>query len=59
MGTEKYQAAKEDFQATEAFRTAYQSDVDSLMYAMLGTRSDIAYAASMISRYDFNPNKSH
>ena len=59
MGTEKYQAAEEDFQATEVFRTAYQSAVGSLMYAMLGTRSDIAYAVSVVSRYDFNPNKSH
>ena len=29
------------------------------MYAMLGTRSDIAYAVSVVSRYVFNPNESH
>ena len=59
MGTEKYQAAEEDFQATEASRTAYQSAVGSLMYAMLGTRPDIAYAVSVVSRYGSNLNKSH
>ena len=59
MGTEKYQAAEEDFQATEASRTAYQSTVGSLMYAMLDTRPDIAYAVSIMSRYGSNPNKAH
>ena len=59
MGTEKYQASEEDFQATEASRTAYQSAVGSLMYAMLGTRPDIAYAVSVVSRYGSNPNESH
>ena len=59
MRTEKYQAAEEDFQATEASRTAYQSAVGSLIYAMLGTRSDIAFAISVISRYGFNSNESH
>ena len=59
MGTEKYQAAEEDFVATEASRTAYQSAVGSLMYAMLGTRPDIAFAVSVVSRYASNPNESH
>ena len=59
MGTEKYQVAEEDFQVIEASRTAYQSAVGSLMYAMLGIRSDIAYTVSVVSRYGFNPNESH
>ena len=37
----------------------YQSAVGSLMYAMLGTRPDIAYAVSAVSRYASNPNSSH
>ena len=45
MGIEKYQAA--------------QSAIHSLMYVMLGIRLDIAYAVSVVSRYGFNPNKSH
>lgn len=40
-------------------RTKYQSAVGSLMYAMLGTRPDIAYAVSVVSRYASNPNNSH
>ena len=59
MGTEKFQAAEEDFQATETSRTSYQSAVGSLMYAMLGTRPDIAYAVSVVSRYGSNPNEAH
>ena len=59
IGTKKYSAAKEDFQATEASRTAYQSAVGSLMYAILGTRPNIAYAVSVVSRYGSNPNESH
>ncbi len=59
MGTERYQASDEDFQATEESRTAYQSAVGSLMYAMLGTRPDIAFAVSVVSRYSSNPNESH
>ena len=59
MGTEKYQASDEDFQATDDSRTAYQSAVGSLMYAMLGTRPDIAYAVSVVSRYGSNLNEAH
>lgn len=59
MGTERYQASEEDFQASEASRTEYQSAVGSLMYAMLGTRPDIAFAVSVVSRYGSNPNEAH
>ncbi|SLM35049.1 gag-pol polyprotein [Lasallia pustulata] len=37
----------------------YQRDVGSLMYAMLCTRPDIAYAVSSVSRYASNPAKAH
>ena len=37
----------------------YQFAVDSLMYAMLEIRLDIAYAISIISRYAFNFTKIH
>ena len=37
----------------------YQSAVGSLMYAMMGTRPDIAYAVSVVSRFASNPNESH
>jgi hypothetical protein len=37
----------------------YQNAVGSLMYAMLGTRPDIAYAVGAVSRYNSNPGESH
>lgn len=48
-----------DHTATSAFKKQYQSAVGSLMYAMLGTRPDIAYAVSVVSRYASNPNDHH
>lgn len=46
---------KPGYEATPEFRTKYQSIVGSLMYAMLGTRPDIAFAVSVVSRYAPNP----
>lgn len=40
-------------------RTTYQRLVGSLMYIMLGTRGDVAYAVSMASRYLANPGPQH
>jgi hypothetical protein len=37
----------------------YARLVGSLMYAMLGTRPDIAYAVSLLSRYMANPGPAH
>ena len=59
IGNEKYQAADEDYQATDVSRTKYQSAVGSLMYAMLGTRPDIAYTVLVVSRYGSNPTDAH
>jgi len=39
--------------------THYQSIIGSLMYAMVETRPDIAYAVSVLSRFCSNPNKTH
>ena len=47
------------FEATLYERRRYQSAVGSLMYAMLGTRPDIAYPVSKISQYTINPDASH
>ena len=52
-------AAPEGYEAIAALRKEYQSAVGSLMYVMLGTRPDIAYAISVVSRYGFNPDNSH
>jgi hypothetical protein len=40
-------------------RIKYQGIVGSLMYIMLGTRGDIAYAVSMASQYLSNPGPQH
>jgi hypothetical protein len=40
-------------------RVPYSSAVGSLMYAMVCTRPDIAYAVGVVSRYMNNPGKEH
>lgn len=47
------------YEATNTFRRQYQSAVESLIYAMLGTRPDIAYSVSAVSRYASNPDPGH
>ena len=47
------------YEATPSNRLQYQSAVGSLMHCMLGTRPDIAYAVSMVSKYCINPNSDH
>jgi len=37
----------------------YANAIGSLMYAMICTRPDLAYAVSMVSRYMHNPGKKH
>jgi transposase InsO family protein len=37
----------------------YQSAIGSLMYAMTGTRPDVAFAVSTVSQFAQNPNNSH
>jgi len=40
-------------------RVPYASAVGSLMYAMVCTRTDLAYAVSTVSRFMSNPGKQH
>jgi hypothetical protein len=51
--------AQEDYCCTDELRQRYQSAVGSLMYAMLGTRPDIAFAVSIVSRFASNPTGLH
>ena len=37
----------------------YASAVGSIMYAMICTRPDVAYALSMTARYQANPGTNH
>lgn len=49
----------DDHTSTAEFKALYQSYVGTLMYAMLGTRPDIAYAVSSVSRHASNPTEAH
>ena len=51
--------AEEGYVASTDLRQTYQSAVGSLMYAMLGTRPDIAFAVSVVSRFSSNPTEAH
>ena len=51
--------AEDGFQAEQKHKARYQSAVGSLMYAMLGTRPDLAFAVSVVSRYAHNPTLKH
>jgi hypothetical protein len=59
METTKLQPAGEEYNATPGFKTLYQSYTGTLMYAMLGSRPDIAFAVSSVSRYAANPTQNH
>ena len=52
-------AAAPDYICPAEDKHRYQSAVGSLMYAMLGTRPDIAFAVSVVSRYASNPTPVH
>ena len=49
----------EGYEATPKDHHRYQSAVGSLMYAMLGTRPDIAYAVGLVSTFPTNPHGNH
>lgn len=55
----KLSKAPEDYICTALFRERYQEAIGSLMYAMLCTRPDIAYAVKTLSRFASNPMKTH
>ena len=45
--------------ASDQFRTQYQSIIGSIMYAMLGTRPDIAFAVTRLAKFASNPSQAH
>ena len=57
--TQHLEVSPSDFESTTKFRLQYQSAVGSLMYAMLGTWTDLVYTVSVISRYASRPNNLH
>ena len=48
-----------DKNKAEMTKIPYASAVGSLMYAMIATRPDIAFAIGVVSRYMANPGKKH
>lgn len=59
MDPSKFEAPEEDYCRSKACRSWYAKVIGSLMYAMLGTRADIAYSVSVLSRYLANPTFAH
>ena len=50
---------RSDGQAGRKSIATYQSIIGSLMYLMLGTRPDLAYAVGKLSRFSSNPSEEH
>ena len=40
-------------------RVSYASTMDSIMYTMICTRSDVAYSLEVVSRYQSDPGENH
>ena len=59
MDTSKIPEPTSDHIASNYLRHWYASAIGSLMYAMLGTRPDTAFAVSFCSRYLANPTLAH
>ena len=55
----KTMSPKTSEEMAEMAKVPYASAIGSLMYAMLCTRPDIAYAVSMTSRFQSNPGLEH
>ena len=53
----KDNSPKSDAKKAEMAKVPYLSTVGSLMYAMVGTRPDIAFAVGVVSRYMAGPGK--
>ena len=51
--------AIKEYQADPADVTVYKSDVGQLMYLMIKTRPDIAYAVCKLSIFNVNPTAIH
>ena len=52
----RLEKSEDGYTATPEDMRRYQSAVGSLMYAMLGSRPDIAYAVGTVSKFCTNPN---
>jgi len=48
-----------DGTATAALRSQYQSVIGSLLYLMLGTHPDLAFAVTQMAKFAHNPSEEH
>jgi len=55
----RLEISKVEFEANLYERKRYKSAVGSLMYAILGSQPDIAYAVSRVSQYSVDPDSKH
>ena len=55
----KEDSPKSDFEKAEMAKVPYSLAMGSLMWAMIATRLDIAFALGVVSRYMANPGKKH
>ena len=49
----------EEYRATDNLRQEYQSKIGTLLYLSLGTRPDVHFAVTRLSRYNANPTQDH
>ena len=54
-----YQPMPNNEPVNDAIRHKFQQVIGSLLYIMLGTRPDIAYAVTKLSQYSANPSQDH
>ena len=55
----KLKAVEDGEQETEMENVPYSNAIGSIMYAMIGTRCDLAYAVGLVSRYMSRPGLMH
>lgn len=55
----KLEPTPAEYHASDADRSWYARSIGLLMYLMMGTRPDIAFAVSALSRYMANPTTAH
>ena len=56
---EKYEPIASAGESNPRLRSQYQSVISSLLYLMLGTRPDIAFAIIKMSQFSVNPTEDH